>query len=124
MSIRCVWTAVTDKPPKKIPKYIPLHVRKKMKEKPAPKFFEVEPMTGILLPGKEMDIKVIFMPGEEVCHYTLSRSSMFVTLILPLINLCAHVAVKLVLIIDESYIHAWLVLVGLPNVYSLFMICM
>ena len=79
---------MTDKPPKKIPRHIPLHVRRKMKEKPPPKFFEVEPSTGILLPGKKMDIKVIFMPSEEVGElvlYAIELSSEFMH-----INLGSH----------------------------------
>lgn len=49
-----------------IPKHVPLHVRRKMREKPPPKYFEVEPVTGILLPGQRSDIRVRFMPSEEV----------------------------------------------------------
>ncbi len=62
----CMWTAVTAKPPKKIPRHVPLHLRKKMKQKPPPNFFEVSPSSGVLLPGKTTDIKIIFMPSEEV----------------------------------------------------------
>jgi hydrocephalus-inducing protein len=46
-----------------------MHLRKKMKEKPPPKYFEVEPPSGVLLPGQTLDIRVKFMPSEEVqCH--------------------------------------------------------
>ena len=62
----CEWTAITDKPPKKIPRHIPLHVRKKMKEKPPPKFFEVIPSSGVLQPGDTSNIMITFMPSEEV----------------------------------------------------------
>ena len=63
---RCDWSAITDKPPKKLPRHIPMHLRKKMKEKPPPKYFEVEPPSGILLPGQTLDIRIKFMPSEEV----------------------------------------------------------
>ena len=63
---RCDWTAITDKPPKKLPRHIPMHLRKKMKEKPPPKYFEVEPPSGVLLPGQTLDIRIKFMPSEEV----------------------------------------------------------
>ena len=64
--LRCDWSAVTEKPVQKIPKHVPLHVRKKMKHKPAPKFFEVEPSSGTLLSGQSTDVRVKFMPSEEV----------------------------------------------------------
>ena len=66
VSLSCKWTAVTAKPPKKIPRHVPLHLRKKMREKPPPNFFGVNPSSGVLLPGKTADIKIIFMPSEEV----------------------------------------------------------
>lgn len=53
-------------PNTQIPKYVPLHVRKKMKDKPPPKYFEVEPSAGILLPGQTSDVQIKFMPSEEV----------------------------------------------------------
>ena len=53
-------------PLSQIPKHVPLHVRKKIQEKPPPRYFEVEPSTGILLPGQRADIRVRFMPSEEV----------------------------------------------------------
>ena len=62
----CEWTAITERPPKKIPRHIPLHVRKKMKEKLPPKFFEVIPSSGVLQPGDSSNIMVTFMPSEEV----------------------------------------------------------
>lgn len=37
-----------------------------MKEKPPPKYFEVDPPSGILLPGQKADVRVRFMPSEEV----------------------------------------------------------
>ena len=37
-----------------------------MKEKPPPSFFEVEPASGVLMPGQNMDVQVGFMPSEEV----------------------------------------------------------
>ena len=37
-----------------------------MKDKPPPKYFEVDPPSAILLPGQKMDIRVRFMPSEEV----------------------------------------------------------
>lgn len=49
-----------------IPKHVPLHVRRKMKDKPPPKYFEVDPPSAILLPGQQMDIRIRFMPSEEV----------------------------------------------------------
>jgi len=57
---------VMSLPLPQIPKHVPLHVRRKMREKPPPKYFEVEPVTGILLPGQRSDIRVRFMPSEEV----------------------------------------------------------
>ena len=68
---RCDWAAITDKPPKKLPRHIPMHLRKKMREKPAPKYFEVEPPSGIILPGQTMDIRIKFMPSEEVPKCTV-----------------------------------------------------
>ncbi len=70
VSLSCKWTAVTAKPPKKIPRHVPLHLRKKMREKPPPNFFEVNPSSGVLLPGKTADIKIVFMPSEEVYVHT------------------------------------------------------
>ena len=69
---RCDWAAITDKPPKKLPRHIPMHLRKKMKEKPPPKYFEVEPPSGILLPGQTFDIRIKFMPSEEVHVHSVS----------------------------------------------------
>lgn len=46
-----------------------MHLRKKMKEKPPPKYFEVEPPSGVLLPGQTLDIRIKFMPSEEVYMY-------------------------------------------------------
>ena len=39
-----------------------------MKEKPPPKYFEVEPPSGVLLPGQTLDIRIKFMPSEEVMY--------------------------------------------------------
>lgn len=49
-----------------IPKHTPLHIRKKIKEKPPPNYFEVDPPHGILLPEQNMDIQIKFMPSDEV----------------------------------------------------------
>lgn len=37
-----------------------------MKDKPPPRYFEVDPSVGILLPGQSSDVQVKFMPSEEV----------------------------------------------------------
>lgn len=46
---------------------IPLHLRKKLRtEKPKPKYFEVMPPIGSLMPGQRINVQVKFMPTEEV----------------------------------------------------------
>lgn len=57
---------MTEKPPKKLSKHIPLHIRKTMKEKPAPTYFEVKPSSGVLPPGETKHVWIRFMPREEV----------------------------------------------------------
>ena len=48
-------------------KMIPLHLRKKLRtEKPKPKYFEVMPPIGSLMPGQRINVQVKFMPTEEV----------------------------------------------------------
>ena len=46
---------------------IPLHLRKKLRtEKLKPKYFEVMPPIGSLMPGQRINVQVKFMPTEEV----------------------------------------------------------
>lgn len=47
-----------------------MHLRRKMKEKPPPTYFEVDPSSGILQAGQKNDIRIKFMPTEEV-QYTV-----------------------------------------------------
>ena len=48
---------------------MPLHLKKKFKEKAPPKYFDLTPSSGKLMPGQSMDIKVKFTPAEEVRTY-------------------------------------------------------
>lgn len=66
LSYRCDWVAKTEVPVKEIPQHLPFHLRKRIKHKPLPKYFEVDPPSGILPPGQTHDIRVRFMPTEEV----------------------------------------------------------
>lgn len=43
-----------------------MHIRRTMKDKPPPTYFEVDPPSGILQPGQKVDIRIRFMPTEEV----------------------------------------------------------
>lgn len=63
---RCEWHAVMEKTPKPTPQHIPAHLRKKIKHKPLPKYFEVDPPSGALSPNQTLDIRVRFMPSEQV----------------------------------------------------------
>lgn len=65
---RCDWTAITSKPPNGLLHQLPSNILKKMKEAAIPKCFEVEPFCGILYPGDVEDIKIRFMPSEQVSH--------------------------------------------------------
>lgn len=65
--LRCEWMAKTEKAVKPIPHQIPHHIRKKMHQKPPPHYYEVDPAFGCLSPGETQDIRVRFMPSEEVC---------------------------------------------------------
>ncbi len=58
--------AKIDRPLQPIPHHIPYHVRKKMKPKPLPRYFEVDPSSGSLSPGDTEDIRIRFMPSEAV----------------------------------------------------------
>ena len=54
---------------------IPLHLRKKLRtEKPKPKYFEVMPPIGSLMPGQRINVQVKFMPTEEVRNVILEIS--------------------------------------------------
>ena len=66
----CNWTVISENLSKKHPKqsYIPLHIRKKMKEKPVPRFFEVKPSSGVLPPGETKNVWIRFIPSEQVRH--------------------------------------------------------
>ena len=55
---------------------IPLHLRKKLRtEKPKPKYFEVMPPIGSLMPGQRVNVQVKFMPTEEVRTTSFSNIS-------------------------------------------------
>ena len=43
-----------------------MDVRRKIKDKPPPTYFEVDPPSGVLQPGHSSDIRIRFMPTEEV----------------------------------------------------------
>ena len=49
-----------------IPKHVPMHVRRKMKDKPPPTYFEVDPPAGTIPAGQKTNIRIRFMPTEEV----------------------------------------------------------
>ena len=48
------------------PKFTPLHVKKKLKGPEQLSCFELYPVSGCLLAGDWIDVKVKFMPTEEV----------------------------------------------------------
>lgn len=56
------------------PKHMPLHLKKKFKEKPPPTYFQVNPPSGVLMPGQFTDIQMKFTPSEEVSTLTLPHS--------------------------------------------------
>ncbi len=64
--------AKTDKPLPPIPPHVPAHLRKKIRPKATPSYFEVDPPCGSLLPGQWMDIRVRFMPAEEVSTHSIN----------------------------------------------------
>ena len=48
-------------------KHMPMHLRRKSKtEKAKPRYFEMMPPTGTLMPGQRLNVQVKFMPTEEV----------------------------------------------------------
>ena len=61
--------AKMDKPVPPLPSHVPAHLRKKIRPKAALNYFEVDPPMGSLLPGQRMDVRVRFMPAEEVRAY-------------------------------------------------------
>lgn len=49
-------------------KHVPMHLRRKQKDKDKakPRHFEIMPPTGVLMPGQRINVQVKFMPTEEV----------------------------------------------------------
>ena len=48
------------------PKFTPLHVKKKLRGPEQLSCFELYPISGCLLPGDWINVKLKFMPTEEV----------------------------------------------------------
>ena len=86
----CEWNAVFPQSASKnrVDRFLPLHLKRKLKEKPKPKHFELIPSNGCLHPGERAYIQAKFTPVEEVfysqkmifkinqssCRYTVSLS--------------------------------------------------
>jgi hydrocephalus-inducing protein len=53
-------------------KHVPMHLRRKNKaDKSKPRYFEIMPPTGTLMPGQRLNVQVKFMPTEEVKHFNI-----------------------------------------------------
>lgn len=66
--VKCEWNSLpTEKELRKAEKHVPMHLRRKQKDKDKskPRHFEIMPPTGVLMPGQRINVQVKFMPTEE-----------------------------------------------------------
>lgn len=68
-SVRCIWEASVPSPPKRINRFIPLHLKKKGQVPKRAPNFELLPSRGVIEPGNRLSIKVKFAPTEQT-HYS------------------------------------------------------
>ena len=64
--VTCTWRAEVPLPPRKVNKFIPLHLKKKSQPPKHAPHFEVIPSSGSVDPGQRLNVKVKFTPSEQL----------------------------------------------------------
>ena len=72
--VSCTWQAEVPLPPKKVNKFIPLHLKKKTQPPKHAPHFEVIPARGCIEPGQRLNVKIKFLPSEQ---FKYSRNIVF-----------------------------------------------
>ena len=72
--VSSTWQAEVPLPPKKINKFIPLHLKKKTHAPKHAPHFEVIPARGCVEAGQRLNVKIKFLPSEQ---FKYSRSIIF-----------------------------------------------
>ncbi|XP_047385193.1 hydrocephalus-inducing protein homolog isoform X1 [Sciurus carolinensis] len=67
LQVPCEWFIQSQYPISKLERHMPKYLRRKLHAelKPKSRIFEIQPISGVLVPGEKFNVQVKFMPKEE-----------------------------------------------------------